>query len=124
MTKDEIAQLMNETSGQSFGTEAHFQRFAALVAAAEREECAMALLEAAKLFVKRVDDCVPTIFFFEYQKEYNNLCAAIAEREACAELCDKLAKVQGRPGEIEHWQQGYHDGARSCVKKIRARGEE
>jgi len=45
----------------------------------------MTLLEAAKVFVKRVDDCVPTIFFFEYQKEYNNLCAAIAEREQASD---------------------------------------
>jgi len=40
MTREEIAQLMNDTAGQSFGTESHFQRFAALVAAAEREACA------------------------------------------------------------------------------------
>ena len=49
--------------------------------------------------------------------------AVLAEREACAELCDKLAKVQGRPGEIEHWQQGYHEGANMCARKIRARGQ-
>ena len=48
--------------------------------------CPMTLLEAAKVFVKRVDDCVPTIFFFEYQKEYKNLCAAIAEHEQAAEI--------------------------------------
>jgi hypothetical protein len=40
MNKEEIAQLMNETSGQSFGTESHFQRFAAALVAAEREACA------------------------------------------------------------------------------------
>jgi hypothetical protein len=40
MNREEIAQLMNETSGQSFGTEAHFQRFAAALVAAEREACA------------------------------------------------------------------------------------
>jgi hypothetical protein len=40
MNKEEIARLMNDTAGQSFGTESHFQRFAVLVAAAEREACA------------------------------------------------------------------------------------
>jgi len=37
MTKDDIAQMMQDSSGMDWGTEAHFQRFAALVAAAERE---------------------------------------------------------------------------------------
>ena len=40
MTRDEIAVLMNEACGMHWGDEAHFQRFAALVAAAEREACA------------------------------------------------------------------------------------
>jgi len=37
MTRDEIAQMMQDSSGMDWGTEAHFQRFAALVAAAERD---------------------------------------------------------------------------------------
>ena len=41
MTRDEIAQMMQDTSGTAWGTEAHFQRFAALVTAAEREACAL-----------------------------------------------------------------------------------
>ena len=41
MTRDEIAQMMQDTSGTAWGTEAHFQRFAALVAVAEREACAL-----------------------------------------------------------------------------------
>jgi hypothetical protein len=44
MTQDEIAQAMQDTAGNSWGTESHFQRFAKLVAekatAAEREACA------------------------------------------------------------------------------------
>jgi len=40
MTQDEIAQVMQDTAGNSWGDEAHFQRFAALVAAAENEACA------------------------------------------------------------------------------------
>ena len=40
MNRDEIAQMMQDTAGAHWGTEAHFQRFAALVAAHEREACA------------------------------------------------------------------------------------
>jgi hypothetical protein len=44
MTQDEIAQVMQDTAGNSWGDEAHFQRFAALVAAAsaaaENKACA------------------------------------------------------------------------------------
>ena len=40
MSRDEIAQAMQDSAGNSWGNEAHFQRFAALVAAAEREACA------------------------------------------------------------------------------------
>jgi hypothetical protein len=73
-------------------TQTELERFAALVAAAKREACAMTLLEAAKVFVKRVDDCVPTIFFFEYQKEYNNLCAAIAEHEQASDVASRKSE--------------------------------
>ena len=40
MTRDEIAGFMAEACGLHWGDEAHFQRFAALVAAAERDACA------------------------------------------------------------------------------------
>jgi hypothetical protein len=40
MTQDEIAQAMQDTAGNSWGTESHFQRFAKLVAKKERETCA------------------------------------------------------------------------------------
>ena len=40
MNRDEIAQMMQDSAGANWGTEAHFQRFAALVAAQEREACA------------------------------------------------------------------------------------
>ena len=39
MTRDEIAQMMQDSSGMEWGTEAHFQRFAALVAVTERAAC-------------------------------------------------------------------------------------
>jgi hypothetical protein len=40
MTRDEIAQFMQDTSGSHWGDEAHFQRFAANLLKAEREACA------------------------------------------------------------------------------------
>lgn len=43
MTQDEIAQAMQDSAGNSWGNEAHFQRFAALIANAEREACAKIL---------------------------------------------------------------------------------
>ena len=40
MTHDDVMALANQTAGQHWMDEAHIQRFAALVAAAEREACA------------------------------------------------------------------------------------
>jgi len=40
MTKDEIAQIMQDTSGMIWGDEAHFQRFAKHLIDIEREACA------------------------------------------------------------------------------------
>jgi len=48
MTRDEIAQMMQDSSGMNWGTEAHFQRFAALVAAAERKAEREACISIAK----------------------------------------------------------------------------
>ena len=39
MTRDEIMALANETVGQHWMDEAHIQRFAALVRAAEQDRC-------------------------------------------------------------------------------------
>ena len=39
--RDKTAQMMHDSSGQPWGTEAHFQRFADLIRADEREACAM-----------------------------------------------------------------------------------
>lgn len=40
MTRDEIAQAMQDTAGADWGNEAHFQRFAKLLLDTEREACA------------------------------------------------------------------------------------
>ena len=52
MTKDEIMTLANQTSGQHWMDEAHIQRFAALVAAAERKACVEACKEQRLLLVE------------------------------------------------------------------------
>ena len=69
MTPDEIATLMNDTAGQRWGDEAHFQRFAA---ACEKRFSA-ASMPAIKLAM-------------EAERENG----ARAEREACAELVEGM----------------------------------
>ena len=49
---------------------------------------------------------------------------AAAEREACAEICDRLARRYGDGPGLEHFQQGFGDGAWVSADKIRARGQE
>jgi translation initiation factor 2 alpha subunit (eIF-2alpha) len=49
--------------------------------------------------------------------------AAAAEREACAEICDRLERRYGEGPELEHWAQGFKKGASVSAKKIRARGD-
>ena len=42
MTRDEIAQAMQDSAGADWGNEAHFQRFAKVILETEREACAKA----------------------------------------------------------------------------------
>jgi hypothetical protein len=49
---------------------------------------------------------------------------AKAEREACADVCDRLARRYGDGPGLEHFQQGFGDGAWVSAKKIRERGQE
>ena len=58
MTKDEIMALANQSSGQHWMDEAHIQRFAALVAAAEREAC-------ADILDRNADRCDPYSIAFD-----------------------------------------------------------
>lgn len=48
---------------------------------------------------------------------------AAAEREACADVCDRLARRYGDGPGLEHFQQGFGDGAWVSAKKIRERGQ-
>lgn len=45
--RDTIMHLANQAAGQNWGSEDHLQRFAALVAAAERDACAQVCGEQA-----------------------------------------------------------------------------
>ena len=49
---------------------------------------------------------------------------AAAEREACAEICDRLERRFGNGPELEHWAQGFKKGASVSAAKIRERGKE
>jgi hypothetical protein len=68
MSRDDVMALANKTAGQNWMDEAHIQRFAALVAAAAKEEMLMAgndqwLEEARKAGAKAEQDrCCGLIF--------------------------------------------------------------
>jgi uncharacterized membrane protein len=67
MTPDEIATLMNDTAGQRWGDEAHFQRFAAA-------------------FQKRISAASMPAIKLAMEAEREN--GARAEREACAQIAE------------------------------------
>jgi len=69
MTSDEIAILMNDTAGQRWGDEAHFQRFAAA-------------------FQKRISEVWIPAIKLAMEAEREN--GARAERKACAELVEGM----------------------------------
>lgn len=47
---------------------------------------------------------------------------AAAEREACAEICDRNAEAWSKIEELSDWRKGYLDGLDNCADAIRARG--
>ena len=102
MNRDEIAQMMQDAAGANWGTEAHFQRFAALVAAeaAKCGECGKSAAEGWALY------CVQCY-------EGSMVKAAVAaEREACAQVCYARCPMDGTVSvEVE------------LARAIRARGE-
>lgn len=48
---------------------------------------------------------------------------AKAEREACADVCDRIANLWPRSSLKEGWRKGYIDGGSACRNVIRERGE-
>ena len=49
---------------------------------------------------------------------------AAAEREACADVCDRVANLWPRSSLKEGWRKGYVDGGSACRNLIRERGQE
>jgi hypothetical protein len=94
MTPDEIATLMNDTAGQRWGDEAHFQRFAAAL----EKRFSAASMPAIKLAM---------------ETERKN--GAAMEREACAQMCEEL-----RPSKREY-DKRYYDACTDCAEVIRRR---
>jgi hypothetical protein len=94
MTPDEIATLMNDTAGQRWGDEAHFQRFAAA-------------------FEKRISAASMPAIKLAMEAEREN--GARAEREACAQLCEEL-----RPSKRE-FAKSFYDACTDCAEVIRGR---
>ena len=97
MTEDEIAQAMQDSAGNSWGDEAHFQRFAALVIKPWADQ-----LEVERKKFKELNDVAAL----------GMQHARAAEREACAKVCESLAGQQ--------WVT--REAALECSDAIRARG--
>jgi hypothetical protein len=128
VNRDEIAQMMQDTSGTAWGTEAHFQKFAALVAAHEREMCAKLVEEMVKHDYD-LDDFANSV-----RKGGRRLCSdgrpkwlkismeVAAEREACARIADSYGGPK-EPMMVGTYEAGWHNAAEAIAADIRARGE-
>ena len=103
---------MAEQSGLFLPIGTSLSRFAALVAAAEREAMRQDGWRCCAVGQGETQHCA----LLE--------AAVAAEREACAAICDRLARRYGDGPELEHYQQGFGDGAFLSAEKIRARGQE
>ena len=75
--------------------------------------------KAGTLFITQFGVASVTV---EWLENFAALVAA-AEREACAEICDRIARRYGDGPEVEHWAQGFKKGASVSAAKIRARGK-
>ena len=103
MTQDEIIRMAREIWGERAVLPFNeLERFAALVAAHERE--------AFKVYVNQV----------VADREMAVHDAVLAEREACAKVCDEIAEGS-EP--VSDYHGGVMDGAGDCAAAIRARGE-
>lgn len=111
MTQEDIIRMARETGDveadrrgrETFSYDSHgLERFAALVAAAEREKVARWMLSRG--YATGHGDTIEDLL--------NHLCTQIGEgllmeREACADICDQHASIEGI--------------AQRCAEQIRAR---
>jgi len=108
MTSEDIIRMAEECGIPEFENNEsqadNILRFAALVAAAERER--------AIVIAKNMKEELEAKFEQTYMEGV--IAGAAAEREACAKVCDEIATEDG-------WEGSY---AYRCVEAIRARGQE
>ena len=109
MTRDDIMALANQTAGQHWMDEAHIQRFANLVALAEREILADWMRQHG--FSTGQAYTTATLLDRLGTEMVENADAAILEeREACVKVCEEFYSIEGI--------------AQGCAAAIRARGQE
>jgi hypothetical protein len=123
MTREDIIRMAREAGAErnsdfpdwSFEDE-DLERFAALVAAAEREKVARWMMERG-YSTGHGDTTEDLLQELDWQIAENWNRALIngitTEREACAKVCDEIATEDG-------WEGSY---AYRCVEAIRARGQ-
>ena len=119
MDRDTIIQLARESGIiQPEIVFTHLERFAALVAAAEREKVARWMMERG-YSTGHGDTTEDLLQELDWQIAENWNRALIngitTEREACAKVCEE---------EIKRVKPIYSVTAENCVKAIRARGQE
>jgi hypothetical protein len=121
MTRDEIAQAMNDTAGSDWGTEAHFQRFAALLKDQMIRDGWRQCAEGQKTtqFCGELEEALKGEREIWRVIVVNAVVAAVnGEREACA----KEVTAFGREHPVQI-QDSIRETAKSIAKCIRARGE-
>ena len=123
MTQDEIIRMAREVWGERAVLPFNdLERFAALVAAHEREkQDELNQLEKTLCsFWKPQKEEVESLTFTYAQVKAHIQAAVLTEREACAQVCDSNSK--GGPTKYPYCN-GLLHGAGICATDIRARSE-
>jgi hypothetical protein len=100
MNREDIIRMAREaglTGLMEGGLIEYLERFAALVAAAEKARTVVAAFEVSERQIA-------------------------AEREKCASICDREANFW--KDDLKDWARGFYAGAKSSAHEIRARGKE
>lgn len=89
MTRDEIAQAMQDTAGNSWGDEAHFQRFAALVIKPWVKQ-----LEVERKKFQELNGVV-TVAMQHARADEREACARVAEEGLIGHTIAKAIRARG-----------------------------
>jgi len=134
MNRDDIIRMARE-AGLMLGSEQlpwGVERFAALIAAAERERVAgyMTRRGFKPTSTNDIVEMLEEMFWFSEERFLKSvrtqvvgdaLVAAVkAEREACAKVCDEKVNAEYATGKVDHNEMGW---TQACAIAIRARGE-